>query len=172
MWDVLDEESRSDHSSIYFEVSAGTAQRRQKEQDYRPKTNWNKFRLLLEWKTQLNPDLANDFATYMKVTKESLIDSTAKGKHSKAREMPYWWCEDIENKTPVQSSKDGLTTCDLKRNSELWHSVCRELDENIWGQGYKIALKMFNALHRYELDLCLFYKRRKRLPGDSFRKQH
>nr|CAH7731990.1 unnamed protein product [Callosobruchus chinensis] len=37
------------------------------------------------------------------------------------------------------SSKDGLTTCDLQEKERIWDSMCRELDEDIWGQGYKIS---------------------------------
>nr|CAI5831671.1 unnamed protein product [Callosobruchus analis] len=67
-WEVLDEESLSDHHFIYLEV--GKKKKWSKNSwEIRPEINWEEFRILTEWKAKIHHDC--DSETFTAIIQES-----------------------------------------------------------------------------------------------------
>nr|CAI5866919.1 unnamed protein product [Callosobruchus analis] len=178
-WEVLDEESLSDHHFIYSEVGK-KKKLSQNSWEIRPEINWEEFRILTEWKAKIHHDC--DSETFTAIIKESYKDSHPKTQTRIGQKMPYWWCEDIHNKRKdclrarrilkrtscrretsdvlifearesYKRAKKILQSAIVKSKEAHWKTVCSELDQDIWGQGYRIAMKKLNIFRPYELDI-------------------
>ena len=168
-WTVLDEEPVSDHS-IIFEIGRGTQKRRGVERQM-PFFDNKHFRKEVEIKikpleNKTRIAVAHGMDLLTQAYRKSCV---SRGKHKKWR-LPYWWNEEIETKRkeciklrrkltrwkgkiphniPVlEEWERSYKLCRkvlrrLIEKSKLnnWKALCNELNENLWGNGYKIAMK-------------------------------
>lgn len=90
----------------------------------------------------------------------------AEKSNRRAKRTPYWWNTEIEElRTEAIIARRKVTRAHRKRQNaqvleedlkvkkkklksaintskrELWENLCREIDEDIWGSGYKIVAK-------------------------------
>lgn len=168
-WDVLEEESLSDHNYIFFELvfqTPITSSRAQKSGWQIRKLNKEKLEQeaqKMEWHdTEIT---AGKFSETLKV----LCDSTMPKRVVKPNRKPvYWWTAEIailrkdcvgKRRQYTRTSKKGNLIMKMNAWTELqqsrkkmrgaikvskrkmWIRLCNEINEDIWGNGYKIAMK-------------------------------
>jgi Reverse transcriptase (RNA-dependent DNA polymerase)/Endonuclease-reverse transcriptase len=164
-WQVLNDEIGSYHRPIYFEIDTGQEiQRRIPIQRF---LNEEKFKRLVQEETE-NENIKNvtDLTKVIgKLTKDSTIEC-----RGKADRYPYWWtaqiselrkeCQRVRRTLLRKKRKDISAHADIndltERSKSLtkklknliinskrkcWLELIKDLDEDIWGQGYSIVTK-------------------------------
>lgn len=176
-WKVLDTETATHHNYIYFQVN----EKIQKKKGLKPKKehDWEAFRELISWAMEkkanesVTPDVYT--STIIKAYKDSLTTGDGRNKTT-----PYWWNENIakhreeclkarrrltrrrkgqlqndpeieEIKTEYKNRKKLLKKEIAQSKSILWKELCKELNEDVWGNAYKIVMKTMGQFAPYEL---------------------
>nr|CAH7755103.1 unnamed protein product [Callosobruchus chinensis] len=176
-WAVSETESMSDHSFIFFEIIDQNPGRRAAIQVDR-KVDWDLFRTLLQWNIELQGKSVSE--AFGHILKEAYAASCCVVKRQSSK-LPHWWNDEIEHKRRDCIRKRRLTTrlsanrqiTDVCRDNaresyasakkelnrlisaskkSCWEKLCENINEDIWGQGYKIALKSLNLLSPYDID--------------------
>ncbi|KAK9736986.1 Endonuclease-reverse transcriptase [Popillia japonica] len=79
-------------------------------------------------------------------------------KEVKSRLQPYWWNEDIDDKkgreSTVSRRKHKKELQKLIRDSKRahWNGLCEELEKDMWGRGYQIAVKKLIGYASFDLE--------------------
>ncbi|KAK9693277.1 hypothetical protein QE152_g34314 [Popillia japonica] len=112
------------------------------------------------------------------IIKEAYINSTKEGPRGEKR-VPYWWSVEIEAerkecksmrreytrmskkrdkeeekllaKKRYNESKKDLRKLIMQSKREHWKKLCNELNNDIWGEGYRLAMKGIKHLVPYEI---------------------
>ena len=165
-WQVLEEETLSDHRFIYFELNEARGYKQRKIEKTKVAYDWDVFEILLNWKVKgtKEPENAEELTN---VLQEICANSqTSKNKSTKNR-VPYWWTNEISEARRRCIEKRRLLTRAHKRNpgteeteklgkdyktsrkelSKLiqlskrkhWQMLCEDLNNDVWGTGYKIV---------------------------------
>ncbi|KAJ8965134.1 hypothetical protein NQ314_004359 [Rhamnusium bicolor] len=168
-WEVLDEESLSDQRFIYFEVER-TTRNRGNEGKTVIRHDWEVFRTIVEWTTEgMEVNKSETTAeTCTRVLKDAYTDSQIRRCRGRRAEVPYWWNTKIEvQRTKCLEKRRQLTRANRNNggranSAELneeyrrckrelknlidrskrkhWRELCDDLENNIWGNGYRIAM--------------------------------
>lgn len=170
-WEVLEEESFSDHRYISFNVETQSSpQAPQTRWDWR-RFNEGKFQEYLTKNTPINFS-AESMGQYL-----SAITSHCVPKTNISKPPVYWWTKEIAearklcNKTKrkiyrrpntnseemdrmineLKENKRKLKSEILNSKKEKWKALLSDLDNDIWGQGYKIVCKRTGTRKRLDL---------------------
>lgn len=170
-WEVLDEEVNTYHNYIYFEVDLNKDIRRNLNGIYRILNKEKLVQRINLFFPDKNENVEPEkFITAVgKINKECTM-SVPKG----ARQMPYWWDSDIENKRrecnglrrkwtrdnrrlgeksmssdeslAYKRAKKELKHLILNAKRKQWKKLQSDLESDIWGEGYKIVMRHFGSL--------------------------
>lgn len=164
-WQVLSGEFQTYHNHILYEVNCGG---KKVKNNTNRKAMFNRQRFSQKMETELKPnyDKVRDLVKDVKKAVEGSTGSI----HAERKNFPYWWNENIENnrtkcirirrnmtrlnekygrenvrsleaKEEYDKMKKSLRNEINKSKRELWRKLCEDLEEDIWGNGYKIAVK-------------------------------
>nr|CAI5837299.1 unnamed protein product [Callosobruchus analis] len=163
-WEVLDEESLSDHRYIYFEVNTKGKIKKMPSVRHTPFVDIDKFEQSLAAHLKGMPASNNiSVKQYTEVMKAVLAENTIMRGTNIAR-VPYWWNTDIESArracissrrelawhrrkptalvAAAQSLKDAYVVArkNLQRlihaaKKKCWKELCDNLEDDIWGEG-------------------------------------
>lgn len=159
-WTVSDEESLSLHRFIYFELDVSGGDRTLSKKTSHQPINKEKLGEILH-RTLIEQDITSILSSLKRAQDDSKVVN-----NNRNRSTPYWWNAEIAiqrnicnmNRRMLTRARrlgnqtDDMDTTykgnrkllrDLIRSSKrnLWKEVCMDLDNDIWGQGYKIAVK-------------------------------
>lgn len=172
-WEVNDRESLSDHNYITYEIVANRKAKPKHQRHHgwqlaklSPENLENATELFINNNSTTSPQ---EFSS--KLT--CICDKSMPKKKSHATRQPvYWWNQDIANLRKESLQRRRLYIRSLKRNLEniteqlwkdykdskknlrdaikaakrnSWKELCSNIDTDIWGKGYKIAMKMMNG---------------------------
>lgn len=180
-WEVLDDETGTEHQYISFEIGKITGKNKNKKS--KPFCDWDAFKEIINIRTEKgisNPGRLESIVreAYLASSKTRIISRT-----------PFWWDETIEDKrkecirlrrvvtrnkgksprnpNPDQEnykrSKKELKALINKSKNKKWEDLCYELENDIWGKGYKIAMKKLVGYPPFELDVEQKVKAAKKL---------
>lgn len=172
-WDVLEEDSLSDHNYISFEIKKPDklpqAQAKCKgwQMNKFDEMKFNQETAKLSWNEEIT---AGNFSRKL----SELCNQTLPKRRPHPKGKPvYWWSQDIadirrecigKRRKHTRVSNTGniviitrawmeyQTVRKKLRNSikqakrSAWKKLCQEIDKDIWGQGYTIAMKFINGL--------------------------
>lgn len=163
-WRVSEEESFSLHRFIFFEVKTATDRNRTARNRARHSIDNRKMEEVLR-STLTEQDIAKTLYTLRNAQDDSSLTAP-----NNARSASYWWNADIAkqreacnkhrriitrarrsgtiNDNMIRDYKSSRKTLkDLINTSKRlrWRELCAELENDIWGQGYKIAMKGIQA---------------------------
>lgn len=177
-WDVLEEDSLSDHNYITFEF---------KKLEKPPRTRptfkgWQtrKFNktALNQKVSELNWDNAVISAGHFSTRLKQLCNASMPKRNTHPNRKPvYWWTQEVEElrrqclrkrRLYTRASKNGnlairtttwlhfQTARKILRNNvkkakrSSWKNLCEEINNEIWGQGYKIVMKQVIGLPKIQ----------------------
>lgn len=174
-WKVLDAETLTEHKYISFEWT--TTKPKNKVGTTKYETDWEAFKVSIELITSDAECTGHEEAT--KAIKTAYKNCTQARKTSTG--IPYWWNDSIakkraecnklrrqqkrvatRNRNNSSVTTEAMTNayktcrrelCDLIKaaKKKLWNDLCKDLDNNIWGDAYKIVAKKLKTLKPYEL---------------------
>ena len=169
-WKVLDDEPVSDHSFIYFEIKDRKVNRKKRDGPQMVFFDREKFQTELKDKARSFVfKKRTSVPHFIEVLSQLYRRSCMIRDGRKKLKVPYWWNEGIENirrncisirrKITRSKRRMGLndeviklikdykeTRTDLKKainraKLQNWKTLCDELNENPWGNGFKIVMK-------------------------------
>lgn len=175
-WEVLETESLTEHKYICFDCHQVTTSKRRAKQ--RSVVDWETFRNTLQLIGKSDGKTTHKYCT--KIIKEALRNSTSTRRHDMDGST-YWWNKDIEEKRALCNKlrrkitrsakyknindvelnalrvahrihKRELSVQISEAKTKCWNDLCNELDNNIWGDAYKLVVKKFNKLAPYEIN--------------------
>lgn len=158
-WEVLDEETATEHQYISFEIETRTKKAAKIRNKY--VCDWEVFKELSSWKIEKQSKRENDIET---IIKDAYKTSLIKTENSR---VPFWWNSEIRDKRSeclglrreatrlakhttresnhklelYKKSKKELKALINKSKNEHWQNLCNELENDVWGMAYKIATK-------------------------------
>lgn len=165
-WEVLAGEVLTYHHHIYFDVDCrGKTKRLQ--QNIRALFDSKRFEGLIRYRAgQMQTSTLEDLTALMVTATKEATTVIREGQ----RERPYWWNADIENqRSRCHQLRRKMTRAHARRTDETgyinrleaqyressrllkrlirqskrehWKALCDNLENDIWGAGYKIAMK-------------------------------
>ncbi|XP_057656710.1 uncharacterized protein LOC130894130 [Diorhabda carinulata] len=168
-WKVLDEESLSDHNYISFDIKETMRMPAKPRSDRGWKVNnldiQHLKRVISEEERFKSMASASDLSENLKVVCNKVLQ---KKKHSSQKPPAYWWNQEIAELRRQCMRKRRLYTRNRRRNSpeenevlwteyqeskkllkriikqskrKCWKELCERVDSDIWGDGYKIAMR-------------------------------
>ncbi|KAK9722864.1 hypothetical protein QE152_g19451 [Popillia japonica] len=136
---------------------------------------WEVFNETMSWNLEIEPNTVS-LEGFEKIVKGAYRGACF-SKEVKSRLQPYWWNEDIDKKrrectasrrlVTRQKHKQGDTSeiIDVyrKHKKELqklirdskrahWNGLCEELEKDMWGRGYQIAVKKLIGYASFDLE--------------------
>lgn len=175
-WEVLEEESLSDHNYIYFEIKEemGRATTRKEA------TKWYCRRE--EFKEELSMSAGNleintiDWREGVELIKQ-IYRRTLRKQGGNNRRKPYWWSMEIEEEVKQcqrkrrqlgRARRTGRVTDEMERSysearkslrksikqekKKKWRDLVDKTDEDVWGEGYKIVTaSLRGCITRYSM---------------------
>lgn len=177
-WKVMEEESLSDHKFISFNIRSSNIKGGSKGV-LKPMMNRVTFAAELGLALEAGHDLEYTHEDLTARIKRAYKKSLIKRNFDVAK-LPYWWSEDIESARTAavvarrrltrhraridtdvvkrelhQAYKEAKTTLGKMIRAakrQHWLALCEELNEDIWGSGYKITMKRLKGTDTpYEL---------------------
>lgn len=168
-WEVLDNETLTEHAHIKFEING--IREIPRKNTIKNKINIDKIKIKEEISKLIGQlDEAQTSPTEcLKVVKKAYETVTSKG-NRKIKTMPYWWSDSIEEQKrkciearrkytranskhdngvkqltweAYKTEKKGLQKLIEASKSTKWKEICNELETDIWGKGYQLAMKQF-----------------------------
>lgn len=179
-WKASLEESLSLYRFIIFEVNETEISQQRKRQLYRPKPQID-IENLRNSLDILRHNIGEVPGRLVKVLKGAQQASEIRHIESSRRNTPYWWNEDLSasrKNCNIQRRKRTRARRNRNQNAEemqnlqrtykaektaykkeinaskksKWRELCNELENDVWGQGYKIATRQIkNKNQLYEL---------------------
>lgn len=177
-WKILEEESLTEHRLIYYEVKLAKAQKKMiNKQKFT--TDWDAYNANLEIRLcNMSKQERSSHSKCTEIIKNAYAHSIVKVSGSK-KKVPYWWKEAISQKRNqctvirrwcTRMSRRGLAEDqrlqahrkykegkkELRKlislsKKEHWNKLCADLNNDIWGDGYKIAIKGISNIMPYDL---------------------
>nr|CAI5850898.1 unnamed protein product [Callosobruchus analis] len=173
-WQVLETESMSDHRFIYFEIRTNTISRRPAHERLTPFIDMKKARNMLADKFEVLEADELTVHQYSETMANIVKECTIK-RRTRVAKVPYWWTTDIEGtRSECVSSRRALqrarrvgtgSETELKclydtykakkkrlhrliveAKKQRWKALCDELENDIWGEGYRIVTKKFTGV--------------------------
>ncbi|XP_072400594.1 uncharacterized protein [Diabrotica undecimpunctata] len=171
-WMVLPDYAGTHHRYIYFEVG-GAGSGFPVYTGGNVQMNWDAFEQLVEWGVERDRGSDTYKVEDLdRVVNEAMKGSRPLGTSTgHTRPAPYWWTEEIKSerdrclrlRRQIQRMRRGRRGEDLIRNLEelhidcrrqltrmirrekrrSWMDLCERIDGDIFGQGYKIAMRHF-----------------------------
>lgn len=170
-WKVLEDEAISDHNFIYFEVEGDTYKNKRNTERQKTFFDKEKFNKKMEEKAKMLLEKEEiSVEGYIKELGHAYKESTGRN-GTPNMQVPFWWNPEIEHcrndckiarRTLTRQRKRGdqlnertiaqlmeeyknkkkeLKKCIIVSKNQHWKNLCRELDNNLWGNGFKIAMK-------------------------------
>lgn len=169
-WAVLEDEPISDHSFILFEITDRTQRKQRKTEKEKLFLREDVFRQKLTGRLgTVDKTRVVSIEECMKILKSTYTLSCINRGSTRNVKVPYWWNQEIEVKRrECISARRNLTRHNARhlqnniqhqdlaqeykvKKRELkklisrskkrhWKDLCEELDNNPWGNGYKIAV--------------------------------
>lgn len=170
-WEVSDEESLSDHSYIVFEISHETNIRLEQHRN----EGWQVRKLDTGKLSQALREIDGNNKSAKQFSKNLTIacdKSMPRRKNFPMRKAAYWWTDQIaelrkecmrsrriytrnvrrlspeekeEQWNRYKNAKQELKGAIKKAKRSCWINVCSKVDSDIWGDGYKIVMKMMSG---------------------------
>lgn len=165
-WQVMEEETLSDHSFIYFEIKGARGYKEKLIEKTKVVYDWEVFEILLNWKVTGMEEPKNVEQMTSILQEICAVSQVNKNREKKSR-VPYWWNNEISDARRRCIEKRRIVTRSNKRNirieereqvreeykgcrkelrnliqktkRRLWQTLCDELNNDIWGTGYKIV---------------------------------
>nr|CAI5836285.1 unnamed protein product [Callosobruchus analis] len=186
-WKVMENETLSDHKHIYFEImGAGVKQNIERQ---RPIIDKKKLEDLLKQKAQELQTNGLSSAQELGDALSSIYKKSCIRGGRSLEWLPYWWNEEIERKkrecvslrrektrknrgdcSPTviaelqeqyKKSRKELRLMIIRSKEQLWKNVCTEINDDVWGNGYKIATRLlknqnlpYNMTREAKLDIA------------------
>lgn len=166
-WEVLDVESLSDHKYITFEIKGQEVRKVTERRTIFFDTNIY-TREITSAKDRIREEKTPK--RIIKIIKTAQKAATTQNKN-KVKMFPYWWNSDITNKRnetniyrrelvrirkkqgceiEIRNKEDRVKSAqkELKKlinaaKKSSWKEVCDKVEEDVWGDGYKITVKHF-----------------------------
>lgn len=171
-WRVLEGEFFTCHNHIYFEIVMNNGRRVKTKKHNKPIFDPKKFEVLLKEKVESR--VVNTIHT-ISHDLEMITKACQVNPGINEHEKPYWWTAEIENKRrdcsvlrrrstranrlssiddqrkiqmaeDYKQAKKELKNTIAKRKREAWKTLCDGLEDDIFGDGYKIALRHMGRL--------------------------
>lgn len=165
-WKVLDMETLSDHRYIFFEVSENTKDAKKRKQI----EGWDLRRLNETKLTQAVEKITGPITTPNQILDTITRVCNASmplRKYTQHRRPVYWWTQDIaELRKKCLALRRKITRNNRRQSADItmdvvdyaekrkelrlvineskrncWKKICDEIDYNLWGEGYKIAMR-------------------------------
>lgn len=165
-WEVLTGEFLTFHNHIYFEME----QRKRQNYPQKSRVLFDVARFKKEIQETTSVNVPKNLHELCEILKDATRVSTLKVRGNK-RTLPFWWNTEIEIQRKIcmklrrsitrLNGKRGTTYVDeiinlqeqyrqarkdlkkfiAKSKRELWKELCNELENDIWGTGYKVVMK-------------------------------
>lgn len=164
-WQTLENEPLSHHKHIHFVVKDKTPPKRL----FRDKVRLDKVKLKSLLNSANYTSQLENPKRFVGTIRRLYQLATTGGGASQARTVPYWWNEDIERKraecisdrrtytrllsdtrnpnlaaetkAKYKNSKRDLNRLIRQSKREHWRGLCGELNDDIWGQGYRLVMQ-------------------------------
>ncbi|KAJ8964370.1 hypothetical protein NQ317_003015 [Molorchus minor] len=177
-WEVMDEETLSDHRYICFDVRENTHKNRPRiKNEY--VNDWGTFRATLKWRAEGIDEETVRTEDCVHWIKEA-YDASVSRAGGTVRRTPYWWTEQIEElrsesirarrhagrlarrqdvseeekaaaKETYKRKKKDLGNSIRTAKRRQWEELCEELENDVWGDAYKIVTGRFTNTAPAEL---------------------
>lgn len=171
-WEVLDNETLTEHAHIRFEIKERTEVLKKGGIREKIRMNIDKFKEQIRKEITGTDGMSTNPEECTKIIKKAYKLSTKNSKNTE-NYKPYWWNDYIEiqkrkcieaRRRHTRANKKNDTTTkqqtwetyksekkELQKQIELskkahWKKVCDELEADIWGKGYQIAMKQFKKM--------------------------
>lgn len=179
-WEVLEEESLSDHKYIFFEIkTAGHTHKARERKKWLG--DWDVFRELIGWRAEASVEEERTPENCVRWLKEAYQTSLIRTEGQAPRKMPYWWSAEIqvqrnactysrrtagrvcrrgdasdeereEAREAYKTSKRELRRLINASKRKHWKELCAELENDIWGDAYKIATGRLTSRAPVDID--------------------
>lgn len=166
-WEVIEEEGLTDHLHIKFDINVGKSNKRirwkEKQDINMGKLKRNLERLKVYDRSEISPDLCG------KELKRAYMDAR-EDREGRINMKPYWWKEEIEEcrractrlrrlitrtrarneleeqlEEAYKGKKKDLRAMIRSAKKEAWKELCDKLNEDIWGDGYRIVKRQLDG---------------------------
>ncbi|KAJ8934071.1 hypothetical protein NQ314_013609, partial [Rhamnusium bicolor] len=174
-WKVLEQESMSDHRYVYMEIGAEEGPTRTHIEARKGWLigKFNKTKFIDDMGASIHDPGNTSIETCIEIISKA-CDAAMPKKNSRIenkRTAVYWWSEDIAQlrrdciknrrimqrerrkghtaeaeRTRYKESKKELQHAICKAKDTQWSKLCDEVEDDIWGQGYRIVMKKFPAI--------------------------
>lgn len=173
-WEVLEEENLSDHNTILIKTNSHREGNRKSEHSSNRSWRLKEEKIdalqdKISERFSLTPETPSDAIKMI----QNICDEVLPRRRPPKNKSVYWWTEDIKNirkqcfaikrkivkrnaarnrnaqeietlKKEYNTRKKHLRNAILNSQSSSWKKLCEDLNENVWGTGYKIVCKKIN----------------------------
>lgn len=164
-WQTLENEPMSHHKHIYFAVKDESPPKRL----FKDKVRLDRAKLKFLLDSANYTSQLEDPKRFAFTIKKLYQLANTGGATRQERAVPYWWNDDIERKraecisdrrtytrllsdthnpnlaaaakTKYKDSKRDLNRLIRQSKREHWRGLCSELNDDIWGQGYRLVMQ-------------------------------
>lgn len=173
-WEVLEGEFMTYHQHIRFEI---VSKKTPSASDRIPKPFFHKAKFVEVLADKLHAvPFTMTLAAFLEVIEQATNESLIYPPRNETK-FPYWWNTEIgeQRKTCItlrrkiiranandsidpthrsslneqyKTAKNALKALIRKSKKLCWERLCRDLDDDIWGEGYKIVTKNFGKLNQ------------------------
>lgn len=180
-WKVAEEENLSCHRNIYYSINSDNTRTTQTN-EARWRINEERIPIFVEnLEKEMGKILKLDIKEGMKAINRALESTFNKSAAGGKRSPVYWWnnniaqlrkeclcsrriltrgnkCKEVteESRERLRSEynekRKALKNAIIGAKQEAWKKTCQEVDQDIWGMGYKIVYKKLNTMPRIKLN--------------------
>lgn len=169
-WEVLDEETLTHHQYILVEIATRLRKNKTSTRG-RPNCEWEDFKEIVSWTTKEDIETIENLESEIGEAYRASLSNKAKS------QTPFWWTNEIKKKraeglrlrriatrrarqvprdecrayAEYKKCKKELQRLINKSKHEKWEELCNELEADIWGKGYQIAVKKLTGYLPFEL---------------------
>lgn len=174
-WRVSDEENMTDHQYIFYDILDMNPERNKENQEIKWKYNEKrKERCQEEIKKKINEECTNP-EQCIEMLQNICENIFRKRRGGDCKTPVYWWNQEIaEKRKECHAQRRKMTRMNKQRNAteegkkatrdnyytmkrdlrekinvakkHKWADICNELNNDIWGNGYRIVCKKFKLL--------------------------
>lgn len=162
-WRVLDRDTMTNHKYITYSVPGGLKRKHKRNKDT---INWDCFREALTRNIDFNGVERGSYVEKQRMILEALREARIVNRNEIANK-PYWWTNEISNirdscqskrrkwerkrqrddpenerlREDYKATKRLLKFTINKEKKKMWIDLVNELEENIWGDAYRIVMR-------------------------------
>ncbi|KAG5886381.1 hypothetical protein JTB14_033592 [Gonioctena quinquepunctata] len=171
-WRVLDDETLTEHKFIEYNIGGKSANKNK----YPSTIDWEACTTLINWFTdeKIPPNLKEYNEAIRKIHQGCLIENDTKTSNV------YWWNADIANKRKdctrhrreitrkrrnrntnardieeaedlYKTAKKELRNLINESKKKCWQELLKDLENDVWGEGFKIVMKQHRSYVPYSL---------------------